>query len=334
MAKEKRRSNWRPVWLLVIASLLVLGLMIWNVIIVQNRILQGVRNDYIQDQTENISSTFVRAGQENEKLALKIAADEKIMAACQAEDDARLDKMLQPLFRQWKQIGGVAELSLISAEGKALWSSRAGVSSGDDLSYQRITGKSLQQRKSLSAVEAGEKETMLITTWPLFDENEYWGLCRIGLSLPYLGSQLQKQQTGRLALFHLNGIDNELLWQNQKTPSGLNTNDIKKLHDGEIISRPLGYSARLLMVPLQDIDGITVAYIQNHLPLQQYVWAEALNYLMLLLALGFMVLANYALGKNRFDDEDDRTHLAGMSKINSVAFKVGADRTSKHAQEE
>lgn len=336
-ANDKGRSSWQPVWLLVIASLLVLGFMVWNMMVVQNGMLQRAKENYINQQSENISASIVRIDQEAEKMARQIADNNKLMEAFKKKDNVQLEQILQPLYRQWKQRKGAAELSLISVDGGVVWSSQSGVEPGDDMSYQRTTGKSLHQRKAISAVEASEKETMLVTTCPLFDGDEYLGLCRVGLSMPYLGGKLQQLKTGRFALFHLNGIDSKLLWQdkNKKVPSALNTNDIKQLHDGEIISRMLDYRTRLLIIPLQDIDGITVAYIQNHLPLQEYVQAEALNYLMLLLALVFIVLANYAFGRSRFDAEDDLTNnIARMSKINSVAFNVSADRTSKRTPEE
>ncbi|HPF21144.1 MAG TPA: cache domain-containing protein [Syntrophomonas sp.] len=334
-ASENGGSRWQPVWLLMIVSLLVMGFMVWNVMVVQNGILKQTEKIYLREQTQNITAVLGEVGQQAEKMAMQIAAQDQLMKAVEQNDNDVLADKLVPLYRQWKQNQGVTELSLVSAAGEAVWSSLNGVEPGNDLSYQRTTSQSLHQQKSVAAMEAAERETMLVVTWPLFMQDEYLGLCRVGISLSYLGEQLQQRQPGQVALFNLNGIDSQLLWENQKGWSALNTNDIKKLQDGETISRPFDWYTRLLVVPLQDIDRMTVAYIQNQLSLQGFVQARLFNYLMLLLALLLICLTNYAYGRSRYYAEDDLSNsLARISKINNVAFQVHPDNSRKNSPDE
>lgn len=334
-AKEKGRSNWQPVWSVLLVSLLIMGFMIWNVIFVQNRILHRTEKIYLQEQTENISARIAEVNQETEKMALQLAGNDRVIEAFRQGDDTQLDKMLTPVFKQWQQRYGIAQLSLISADGKAVWSSEESIKPGDDMSYQRIVNQSRRQKETVSVLESSENNTLLVTTRPLFNNDKYIGLCKIGISMPYLGSQLQKSSPGKYAIFSLNGIDSTLLWQNQKMQSSLNTADIKKLQDGDMISRSLDRNTKMLVIPLQDVDGITVAYIQNQLSWRELYQAGIMNYLMLLLMFGFILLANYACGRGESGCDDDfGDGFAKMAKINNVAFNIDADKPQKGNKQE
>lgn len=324
--KAGDRSVWRPAWLVLSVSLLVMGFMIWNVIFVQNQILQRSEKKHLQQQSESISAQVAHINQETEKLALQLAGDDRVIEAFRQGDDEQLIKLLPPVFKQWQRYG-VSQLSLIAANGTALWSSQAGIESGDDMSYQRIINKSLRQKVSVSAMESSDNNCLLVTTRPLFYNDKYIGLCKIGISIAYLGNRLQELDAGQYALFSLNGIDSILLWENQAMQSSLNTADIKKLHDGDEISRSLDRNMKMLVIPLRDVDGVTVAYLQNQFAQRELYQAKVLNYIMLLLVLGFILLANYVCGKGGSDYTDDfGDSFARMTKINRVAFNITADK--------
>jgi len=331
-AQDNGHSRWQPVWSLLIVSLLLLGLMIWNVTMVQSKILHRAEKNYQQEQTKKISAGIEGVNQEAEKLALKVVGNDRLMVAFKERDQAQMNKILQPTFNQWKQSNGVEELSLTNQEGQAIWSSAADINFADDMSYQRIIGKSLWQKTVVSALDSSENNDLLVTTAPIFIDGEYAGLCKVGVSMSWLGSKLQKSGTSQFAIFQLNGIESTLLWSNKKVQPSLNTADIKKLHDGKTISGSIDRSTGLLVIPLQDIDGITVAYVQNKYSLREFLEAEIMNYSLLLLVFLFAVLANYVCGRGRFDDDDDLG--ARIAKINKVAFSIDANKPQKNSQQE
>jgi len=334
-AQDHGQPRWQPVWSLLIAGLLLLGLMVWNVTMVQSRILHRAEKDYWQEQTKKISAGMEGVNQESEGLALKIVGNDKLMEAFKERDKAQMNKILQPTFNQWKQSNGVAEISLTNQEGQAIWSSASDINYADDMSYQRIIGKSLRQKIAVSALDSSENNDLLVTTLPIFIDGKYAGLCKIGVSMSRLGSKLQKSGTGQFAIFQLNGIESMLLWSNKKAQPSLNTADTKKLHDGKTISASPDRSTGLLLVPLQDIDGITVAYVQNKFSLGEFLEAEIMNYALLLMVLLFVVMANYVCGRRRFDADDDLGNsIDRIAKINKVAFSIDANKPKPNGQPE
>ncbi len=330
--KDHGHPRWQPAWSLLIVSLLLLGLMIWNVTMVQSKILHRAEKNYQQEQTIKISAGIEGVNQASEKLALKVVSNAKLMEAFKERDKAQMNKILQPTFNQWKQSNGVTELSLTNQEGQAIWSSAADINFADDMSYQRIIGKSLRQKNVISALDSSENKDLLVTTMPIFIDGEYAGLCKVGVSMSWLGSKLQKSGPSQFAIFQLNGIESTLLWSNKKVQPSLNTADIKKLHDGKTISGSLNRSTGLLVVPLQDIDGITVAYVQNTFSLREFLAAKVMNYSLLLLAFLFVVLANYVCGRGRFDHNEDMG--ASIARIEKVAFSIDANKPQKNSQQE
>jgi hypothetical protein len=333
--QDHSQARWQPVWLLLIAGLILLGFMVWNITVVQSRILQHAEKKYLQEQTENISDSIQKVNQESAKLALKLAGNEKLMKTFEGRDKMQLNDMLKPIFNQWKQSNGVMEITLTNQDGQVIWSSAADASFGDDMSYQRVIGKALRQKTVLSALDSNGNSDLLVTTAPVFINGEYAGLCKVSISMSYLGSKLQKSGNSQYAIFGLNGIDNTLLWSNKRVQPSLNTADIKELHDGKTISRSLDRSSGLLLIPLQDIDEITVAYIQNKFSLQEFLDAEIMNYALLLLVFFFVLLANYVCGRSRICTEDDLGNsIARISKINNVSFSIEAKQSQKNSSSE
>lgn len=334
-AHDHGQSRWQPVWSLLIAGLLLLGLMVWNVTMVQSKVLHRAEKSYLQEQTNNAFAGREEINRESEGLALKIVGNDELMAAFKERDKEQMNKILQPTFDRWKQSYGVAEISLTNQEGQAIWSSADDINYADDMSYQRIIDRSLRQKTAVSALDSSGNSILLVATLPIFIDGKYAGLCKVGVSMARLGNILQKSVAGQSAIFQLNGIESGLLWSNKKIQPSLNTADIKKLHDGKTISRSLDRSTVLLLVPLQDIDAITVAYVQNTFSRQEFYEAEIINYALLLLVFLFVVLANYAGGRSRFSDVDDLGNsIDRIAKINKVAFSIEANKSKSNSQAE
>lgn len=309
--------------------------MVWNAAAVQGVALQRTEADYVREQSENVSVCLREINQEANQLAAIITGDEAAAEACATGDGARLEEILQPLYKQWQQRFGVAELSLISADGRAVWSSREDIKAGDDMSYQRVVGKALLGKESLSAPESDGDNTLLVTTRPLFKNHTYIGLCKVSISVAELGSKLQKSGSGKFAFYHLNGVESTFMWGNKQMQPSLNTADIKKLQEGGVISRRIAPNRHLLFVPLQDIDGVTVAYLQNLFDLQSFFQAKLCNYLTLPAALILAVMAIYVRGRRKSDcDHDHGEGYANMSKISSVAFNIDTDKSRQNAGKE
>ncbi len=98
--------------------------------VVQNGILKQAEKIYLREQTQNITAVLGEVGQQAENMAMQITDQDQLMEAVAQNDNAALAKRLAPLYRQWKQSQGVAELSLVSAAGEAVWSSLTGVEPG------------------------------------------------------------------------------------------------------------------------------------------------------------------------------------------------------------
>lgn len=334
-ANENGRSNWQPIWSWLIISLLIVGFMVWNLIFVQGKILRDAEKYYMQEQIGNITSSLEQVEQEGQKLTQQVAANAKLQAALQEDNGAQMDKLLQPVYKQWQKHYGVKELDLISSRGAVIWSSDSDLNAGDDMSYQRIVTKSLREKVRLSALESNESENLIVTTLPLFSGNKFLGLCKVAFPMQSLGDKLKKLNTGKYAIYNLNGIESNLVWENKKGEESLNTADLKKLHDGQIFSKSLDWKTILTVVPLKDIDGVTVTYIQAQISTQTFrqVWLN--NYILLIFLILFMLLVNYIFGLRKMNSKSDYGDgFAKLSKINNVSFNIDSEKVQKYFGDE
>jgi hypothetical protein len=332
---ERRRFNWQPILVLLLITLLVVVFMVWNTIFMQGKILHHAQDYYMQERIGNMTAGLEQVEQEGQNLTGQIANNAKLQAAFQQGNHEQLNKLLPPIYKQWESRYDVKELDLISTGGSVVWSSNHLLSAGDDLSYQRIVHKSLQEKVQMSAAESGETDNLIVTTLPLFSGDEYIGLCKVGISMQSLGKKLQKLDAGKYAIYNLNGIESSLVWQNKRGELLLNTADLKKLHDGQTFSKTLDRKTILAIIPIKDNDGVCIAYMQGQISIQTFRQARQNNFILLLLIAVFTLLASYILTRGQFHPKEDYANgFVNLPKINSVAFNIDSEKGCNHTGED
>lgn len=332
---DNRPINRLPIMALLLIALLVLGFMVWNIIFIQGKILHNAEKYYKQEQVQNINASLKQVEQEGRQLTLQMANNTKLRDAFEERDYQQLNKLLQPVYKQWRNQYGVKELELISSQGSVVWSSNNLLDAGYDLSYKRIVGKALQDKTAIAAAESSETDNLIVTTLPMFSGDEYVGLCKLGISMQSMGDQLEKLGAGRYAIYDLDGIQSNLVWPKKSQTVPLNTADLKKLHDGENVSRALDNKTTLAVVPIKDIDGICIAYIQGQISMQAFRQARQSNFLMLFLIAIFILSAGFILLRGRLGKKSGYDDGFGtMPKINSVAFNINSDKMEIREEED
>ena len=332
---ERRRFNWQAILALLLITLLVVGFMVWNTIFIQGEILHHAQDSYMREQIGNMTAGLEQIELEGQNLNGQIANNAKLQAAFQQDNHELMDQLLQPIYKQWKSQYGVKELELVSSQGAVAWSANHLLHVGDDLSYQRIVYKSLQEKARMSAAESGETVNLIVATMPLFNGDKYIGLCKIGISMQSLGNKLQQLEAGKYAIYNLNGIESSLVWQNKRGEVLLNTADLKKLHDGQTFSKTLDRETILAIVPIKDNDGVCIAYMQGQISIQTFRQARQNNFILLLLIAVFTLLASYILTRRQFRPKEDYANgFVNLPKINSVAFNIDSEKVPNHAGED
>ena len=99
-----------------------------------------------------------------------------------------------------------------------------------------------------------------------------------------LGRKLVKKEKGQYSIFQLDGIHTRLISAGKDNHMVLNTDDIKRIHQGEAYYRPTSdKKVMLLVVPLKDSDDISIGYIQGEISRQAFLEAQTNNMLFLII---------------------------------------------------
>lgn len=334
---NRSRIQWHTILVLLGINLLIGVFLYWHTFVVQGNILKQAEAAYMHEQLVNMESAVQEIKDECQLLTTRIALDPDVKKAFIKNDRDRLNKLILPVYSQWQDQYWVNQLQFISTRGIGVWDMNKPISSGDDdLSYRRVIMQSIMQKQRLAVIESTEEVQSIVSTVPLFDGDKFIGLCELGISLDKsLGDRLKNLTSGNYTIFELKGIESRVLWQKRATRMVLNTDDIRKTQEGKSFYRPSqDKKVMLAVVPLKDVDCITVAYVQGEIPRRTFTKALYYNYLFMGLMMAFMLFASVFTAKrtgsySSLDLLDQWTDKGKISQLN-----IRADQTINSRNEE
>lgn len=284
---KRTQSSWRSMMLLV--GLILLGglLLYWYFFMIQGNLLKQAEQLYIKDQISKIEDCTQKQTIECQSLAASVANDPAVYRAYQQSSRSNLNKLIMPVFSQWQTQYRVNQIQFISPQGLGVWDTNKPLGSADDLSYRRIIRQSLSRKEKMTAVESSDGTCSIVSTVPLFAGNKFIGICDLSISLDKgLGEKLKKIEAGNYGIFALDGVSSRLLWEKEPCKLALNTDDIKKVQQGKTFYRTSqDPRVMLAVVPLKDIDGIPLAYVQGEISRKSLADAQRYNYVF-----GFLIV--------------------------------------------
>jgi len=323
---EMNRLEWRRIIVFLGINLLIVTFLCWNIIFVQGKMLRLAETSYMQEQINKMEASLQELKEECQLLNTAVAHDPNVEKAFISARRSDMNELILPVFAQWQKQYRVEQIQFVSSHGIGIWDINKPLEPGDDLSYRRVINQSMEQKEKLAVIESSEAGNFIVSTAPIFRDNQFIGISELGLSLEKaLGDKLKKIGPGNYAIFELDGIEENLLWEERASQLVLNTADIEKIHQGKAFYQTSADKKTMqLLVPLQDMDGITIGYIQGEISRQTFIKARNFNYLLLLLITIWMLVASlYIAGWGRFQfgiKERKLLRLTGKGKISRFKY--------------
>ncbi|CFX82054.1 Uncharacterized [Syntrophomonas zehnderi OL-4] len=250
----------------------------------------------MREQLRDIQSAVDKINEVCGSLTNYIAVDAEVKKAFADNDQDRLNEIILPVYARWQDNYSINQLQLVSSHGKRVWDVNTLLDANTDLKYRRIIHHSIEQKQRLTVIESFEGKNSIVSTVPFFVADKYIGFCELDLSLHLsLREHLDKMASlENYAVYELQGIESRLLWQKKPPRVELNTDDIRKAQKGTPFYRSSGdKNITLIVVPLVDMDNITVAYIQGEISRQAFIKARNYNYVLLGLLISFIFIVSF-----------------------------------------
>jgi len=337
--RENNESNiqWRTGLIILVLDLVMLSFLYWNVISVQGEMIKQAETTYMCEQVHVMEAILRDLGKECQSLNKSIASYpevEKSMIKAKHQD---LKKLSLPDYSSWQSRYSLTNLQLISPQGLILGSAKKAIEEKEDVSYRRLILASLRDKGNLVAFESDHAGFNLVSTVALFTADKFIGLSELDMSLEQaLERKLAKKVNGHYAIFQLDGIHSSLTWEDKASRMVLNTSDIKKIHQGEAYYRPTpDKKTMLLVVPLKDIDGVSIGYIQGEISRQAFQDARTNNLLFLLITTLLILIASlFMVSRERFDfPQSKHKTVTDSGKISRVCINVQPAQQDNHEDE-
>ena len=330
MQEDKSSTiQWPTILIVSLLSLVILTFSYWNVIAVQGDIIKQAEAAYMREQIYTMEASLRELGQECQSLNKTIASYPEVEKSIIKAKRQGLKELSLPAYSKWQGKYALTNLQLISPQGLILGSVKTPVGKEEDVSYRRLILTSLQSKQSSVAFEAYDEGINLVSAAPVFTEDKFIGLSEIDMSLGQgLERKLDKKVNGHYAIFQLDGIHSQLIWEEKTSRMVLNTSDIKKIHQGGAYYRPTpDKKIMLLVIPLKDIDGVSIGYIQGEISRQMFVDARTNNLIFLVIITLLILIASYFMvsreGTHFFPQSKHETvNLADSGKISRVSIHV------------
>lgn len=275
-----------------------------------------------------MEATLLAIGEECQSLNKAMASELEVEQAIKKTKKQSLKNLYLPDYDKWQSKYSLTKMQLISSQGQVIGRVNQPIGEGEDASYRRVILESLQNKESLAAFESADAGIDLVSTAPLFTEDKFIGVSELNMSLEQaLERKLVKNESGQYAIYKLDGIRARLIWEEKASRMVLNTNDIKKLHQGEAFYRPTSNKQiMLLVVPLKDIDDIPIGYIQGEISRQAFLEARTNNLLFLLIITLLIIIASGIMvgrpGSGFAHSQHETVNLAGNGKISHLSINV------------
>lgn len=251
-----------------------------------------------------------------------------------------LQELSLPVYSRLQSEYALTKMQLISSQGAVMASVNKLTGEEKDVGYRRLILKSLQDKESLEALESAEAGINLVSTCPLFTGDKFIGVSELDMSIEQvLESKLVKKEKGQYSIFKLDGIHTNLIWEEKASHMVLNTDDIKKIHQGEAFFRPgSDKQIMLLVVPLKDIDDIPIGYIQGEISRQAFLEART-NNLLFLIIMTLLIITGSCLiigqpGAEFAHSQHEAVNLMGNGKISHLSINVKPVNLDNHEDEQ
>lgn len=296
--QEHNRSSvqWSRILIVSGASLLILAFLYWNVLFVQGNLIKQAEANYMQQQIQSMQMKLADIKLECQYLNRAIAADPSIMKSMQKAGPNGIDELKLPLYAKVQEEYALNNLQLLSDEGLVMWSIINPAQKGEDQSYRRNILAAIEEKDSLSALELLDADLNIVNVIPIFNGNNYMGSSELSMHLgKALERRLAKKELSYYSIYQLNGIQRDLLWTGKESRIVINTGDIKKVQMGEPFYRPDQGEKMLVIIPLKDVDNITVAYVQGEISRKTFLDVRTNNLLFLIISTLLVLFAGYLL---------------------------------------
>ncbi len=328
--------QWPRVLVILVINLIAGAFLYWNIIVLSENLLRQAEASYMREQLHKMESSLLELTEECQSLSTSIARDSSVQKAFISADRSRINTLMLPAYSKWQDKYRVNQMRLISSKGIGVWDINSPMGSGNDFSYRRIIQHTINKKEKQAAIESSEETNSIVSTVPIFSGDNFLGLCELGLSLESaLGGKIKTKGPDNYAIFKLDGIRSSLLWENKASRLVLNTADIEKVQQGQAFYRPSEDKKIMLeVIPLQDIDGITIGYIQGEISRQVFFHARQHNYLCLIIIMVFILLTSvyilYGVGIQLTPHDRELVNIMENGKISRLRFdsKEGQSKDS------
>lgn len=319
--------HWTRIIIVSGASLLILAFLYWNVLFVQGNLIKQAETAYMQQQIHSLEAILADIERECQTLNKEIAADPAVEKTLLKAGPQGVNNMKVPAYAELQDQYALNNLQLLSAKGRVMWSVNNPAQKGEDQSYRRSILAALQEKDSLCALERMDADLNIVSSVPVFNENKYIGSSELSMHLgKALENRLSKKERACYSIYQLNGIQRDLLWTGKESRMVINTSDIKKVQKGEAFYRPGEDKKMLVIIPLKDIDSISVAYIQGEIPRKTFLDARTNNLLFLIICTLLILFSGYLLaipeGLNISVAKSEPAGFKDKGRINRVSIHV------------
>lgn len=275
MAKKSLKT--KIVISLVAINLIIFGIFYLNNLQLQKVLIKDFEDAYAKQLNSSVSSCLVVAEREAGVLTDSLLSHPEIKQALLNRDRKALEVAVQPLYQVWSQEHHVSQLNFFTPDAQAFYRAQKPEKYGDDLSYRKALNEAIGKKKRIMAAEEGSTGYGIRCIEPIVVDGRVAGIYEVGISLEEsVGEALLETGRGQYAIFSLKkDAAPALLWQSSDLKTALNKDDIARLVNGENFYRESADRALILcLVPVKDIDGQTIAFIQGEISRDKFINAE------------------------------------------------------------
>ncbi|MDD3269770.1 MAG: methyl-accepting chemotaxis protein, partial [Syntrophomonadaceae bacterium] len=242
----------------------------------QEMLINDYEQEYIAQTSDAVSSCIKNAQKKAQVLADSLAANAEINAALQNQNRQQLESLAIPIFKQWTQTHHISQLNFLTPEGTMLLRAQKPEQYGDNMTTRKAVATGINSKQQVMAVEQGATGFGIRCLTPLLEENSLLGFFEVGISLEEsVGEALLDLRQGEYSISSLQNNKTALLWKKSAPQVSLEAADLKELMQGKIVNRRTNDGNLILcLVPINDIDGQTIAYVQGEIPRDKFVAAE------------------------------------------------------------
>lgn len=280
---------------LVLFNVIIFSIFYWNNMALQKKLIDDFEKEYALKVMGTVADSVKNAEEEAVILSGSLLAHEDIIKAFAEQDREGLKAIADPIFKSWKEKHGVSLLVFVNSDASAFYRANLPEKYGDDVSFRPALMKSIQEKKQVVAVEKGVAGYGIRCINPVYYNNRFIGVIEVGMSLEgELGERLSRLE----GVYVVKNSDGQVLWQKEEAKLELSDEDRKKVLAGETFYRVSADKKYLLtLIPVKDIEGKVIAFVQGEVPRQAFLAAEAKAkqraLLVIVMGLLFLCLAAY-----------------------------------------